>query len=87
MPITEMENNSESVWVKVFANKTSHYMASCYRRPGGTNEDFQLLIDRLDLIRNQHKGKEKLPSFHVLGGFNFRDIDFDQTGLTTHVRL
>ena len=28
MPITEMENNSESVWVKVFANKTSHYVAS-----------------------------------------------------------
>ena len=23
MPITELENNSESVWVKVFANKTS----------------------------------------------------------------
>ena len=28
MPITELENNSESVWVKVFANKTSHYVAS-----------------------------------------------------------
>ena len=23
MPITELENDSESVWVKVFANKTS----------------------------------------------------------------
>ena len=29
----------------------------------------------LDLIRNQHKG-EKLPSVHVLGDFNFRDIDW-----------
>ena len=38
MPITELENNSESVWVKVFANKTSHYVASWYRRPGGTSE-------------------------------------------------
>ena len=27
MPITELENNSESVLVKVFANKTSHYVA------------------------------------------------------------
>ena len=28
MPITELENNSESIWVKVFANKTSHFVAS-----------------------------------------------------------
>ena len=27
MPITELENGSESVWVKVFANKTSHFVA------------------------------------------------------------
>ena len=33
MPITELENNSESVWAKVFANKTSHYVASWYRQP------------------------------------------------------
>ena len=26
MPITELENDSESVWVKVFANKTSHFV-------------------------------------------------------------
>ena len=31
MPITELENDSESVWVKVFANKTSHFVASWYR--------------------------------------------------------
>ena len=24
MPITELENDSESIWVKVFANKISH---------------------------------------------------------------
>ena len=35
MPITELKNNSESVWVKVFANKTSHFVASWYRPPGG----------------------------------------------------
>ena len=28
MPITVLENNSESIWVKVFTNKTSHYVAS-----------------------------------------------------------
>ena len=36
MPITELENNSESVWVKVFANKTSHFVASWYRPPDDT---------------------------------------------------
>ena len=40
MPLSELENNLESVWVKVFANKTSHYVASWYRPPGGSNEDF-----------------------------------------------
>ena len=30
MPITELENDSESIWVKVFANKTSHFVASWY---------------------------------------------------------
>ena len=75
IPITELENNSESVWVKVFANKTSHYVASWYRQPGGTSEDFQLFRDQPDHIRNQHKGK-KLPSVHVLVDFNFRDINW-----------
>ena len=42
MPITELENVSESVWVKVFANKTSHFVASWYRPPGSTGEEFQL---------------------------------------------
>ena len=70
MPITELENNLESVGAKVFANITSHYVASWYRQPGGTSEDFQLFRDQLDHIRNQHKDK-KLPS-----GFNFKDIDW-----------
>ena len=53
MPITELENNSESVWVKVFANKPSHYVVSWYRQPNSTSEAFQLLRDQLDHIRNQ----------------------------------
>ena len=72
MSITELENNSEAVWVKVFANKTSHYVASWYRQPGGTSELFR---DQIDHIRNQHEGK-KFPSVLVLGDFNFRDIDW-----------
>ena len=75
MPIIELKNNSESVWVKVFANKTSHYVASWFRPPNGTSEDFQLFRDLLDHIRNQHKGN-KLPSVHVIGEFNFKDIDW-----------
>ena len=42
MPITELENDSESIWVKVFANKTSHFVASWYWPPGSTSEVFQI---------------------------------------------
>ena len=76
MPITELENNSELVWVKVFANKTSHYVASWYQQPGGTGEDFQLFRDQLDHISGTNTKVKKLPSVHVLGDFNFRDIDW-----------
>ena len=75
MPITELENNSESVWVRAFANKTSHYVASWHRPPNGTSEDFQLFRDQFDSIRNQDNGNN-LPSVHVLGDFNFKDIDW-----------
>ena len=43
MPLTELENKSESVWAKVFANKTSHFIASWYREAIGLCEEFQLL--------------------------------------------
>ena len=74
MPITQLENDWESIWVKVFANKTSHFVASWYRPPGSTSEEFQLFREQLDYIRTHHKGK-KLPSAHVQGDFNFKDID------------
>ena len=73
MPLFELENGSESVWAKIFANKTSHYVASWYCQPGGSGEEFQLFHDQLDHIRTKHKGN-KLPSVHVLGVFNFKDI-------------
>ena len=75
MPITELENDSESIWVKVFANKTSHFVANWYRPPDSTSEEFQLFREQLDYIRTRHTGK-KLPSVHVRGDFNFKDIDW-----------
>ena len=39
------------------------------------NSNFQLFREQLDYIRTHHKGK-KLPSVHVLGDFNFKDIDW-----------
>ena len=73
MPLSELENDSESAWAKVFANKTSYYVASWYRQPGGSCEEFQLFRNQLDHIRTKHKGN-KLPSVHVLGDFNFKYI-------------
>ena len=56
-----------------FLTYSYHYVASWYRHPGGLGEEFQLFRDQLDHIRTKHKGK-KLPSVHVLGDFNFKDI-------------
>ena len=46
-------------------------MASWYRPPGSTSEEFQLFREQLDYIRTH-----KLLSVHVLGDFNFKDIDW-----------
>ena len=40
-------NDSESVWVKVFANKTSHFVASWYRPPGGDLEKLDAQLKSL----------------------------------------
>ena len=50
MPITELENDSESVWVKVFANKTSHFVASWYQPPG---RNLVELTSEIELLRSQ----------------------------------
>ena len=77
MPITELENDSESIWVKVFANKTSHFIASWYRPPGGDLEKLESqlksLESQLEKIKDIHKGN-KPPSVNILGDFNFCDI-------------
>ena len=71
MPITELENNSESVWVKVFVNKTSHYVANWYRQPNGTSEDLSCSEISLTISGTNIKVKT---SVHVLG--DFKDIDW-----------
>ena len=75
MPIAELANDSESICAKVFANKISHFVASEYRPPGSTSEEFHLFREQLEYIRTHHKVK-KLSSVHVLGDFNFKDIDW-----------
>ena len=61
-PITELENDSESVWVKVFANKASHFVASWHRPPGGDLEkldsQLKLLESQLEKIKDIHKGNK-----------------------------
>ena len=73
MLLSELENESESVWAKIFANKTSHYVASWYRQPGGSNEELRLFRGQLDNIGTKHTDN-KLSSAHVVRNFNFKDI-------------
>ena len=61
MPITELENGSESVWVKVFANKTSHFVASWYRPPDGKIEELELFKDQLEKGQNFTQRKQTPP--------------------------
>ena len=65
MPITEFENDSESVWVKVFANKTSYFVASWYQ-PHGRNlveltPAIELLRSQPQKIKSMHKGNPPPP--------------------------
>ena len=59
MPITELENDSDTVWVKVFSNKTSHFVANLYRPPGGdlATLDLQLMSfkSQLEKIKDMNE--------------------------------
>ena len=72
MPITELENDSESVWVKVFTNKTSHFIASWYCRPGGDltklESQLQSFKSQLEKIRDMHKGNKPPPPLSSCSG-------------------
>ena len=54
----------EAVRVKVFADKTSHFVASWYRPPSNTSGEFQLFREQLDCIRTHYKGNKK--SYNIL---------------------
>ena len=54
MPITELENGSESVLIKVFANKTSHFVASWYRPPDGKIEELELFKNQIEKVKTLH---------------------------------
>ena len=73
MPLTELDNDSESVWVKLFVNKKTHFVASWYRPlvdghlPVSDNgndllnslEKFDNLFrEQLDKIKNINKGNK-----------------------------
>ena len=55
------------------ANKTSHFVASWYRPPDSKVDELELLKNQLEKVKTLHNGN-KLPSVHVLGDFNVRDI-------------
>ena len=88
MPITELENDSESVWVKVFTNKTFHFVASWCQLPGRNlaelTSEIDLLRSQLQKIKCMHKGN-KPPSVHVRGGTSTSETLFDQIDLTNQV--
>ena len=74
--LTELDNDSESVWVKLFVNKKTHFVASWYRPPvdghlpvsdNGNDllnslEKFDNLFrEQLDKIKNINKGNNPPP--------------------------
>ena len=69
MPITELENNSESVWVKVFANKTSNFVGSLYQPPGRNLEE---LTSEIELLRSQ---LQKIKSMHKSNKSNKKEMN------------
>ena len=61
----------------VCKHKTSHFVASWYRPPGGDLDKLEWQLtsfkSQLEKIKDIHKGNN-LPSVHILGDFNFCDI-------------
>ena len=83
MPITELENDSESIWVKVFTNKTSHFVASWYRPPEKFDSQLKSLKNQLEKIKDLQKGN-KPPQSIFWGTSTFVTL-FGQTDSANHV--
>ena len=93
MPITELENDSESVWVKVFTNKTSHIVASWYQPPGRNlaelTSEIGLLRSQLQKIKCMHKGNNPPPPptpQSMFWGTSTSETLVGQTDLTNQVQ-
>ena len=87
MPITELENDSESVWVKVFSNRTSYFVASWYQPPGRNlaelTPEIDLLRSQLQKIKCMHKGNK--PPQSMFWGTSTSETLFGQIDLTNQV--
>ena len=79
MPLAELDNGSESVWAKIMVNGSPHFVGSWYRPPDSTCDAFLLFREQLDRIKSICPSN-KLPNVHVLGDFNYGNIDWS-TGL------
>ena len=81
MPLTELINDSESLWIKRFVNKKTHFVASWYRPPvdghlpvsdNGNDllnslEKFDNLFrEQLDKIKNINKGNNPPTHTHLI---------------------
>lgn len=76
-PVVSLQNQSESVWVKILLDGESHYFASWYRPPSSNKDYILQLNDQLDTIRTSQLS-QSLPNIHVLGDFNYSKIPWDK---------
>ena len=87
MPITELENNSESAWIKLSANKTSHFVTIWYHPTGGDlaklESQLEFFESQLEKIKDMHKGNK--PPQSMFWGTSASVILFGQTDSTNQV--
>ena len=69
MPLTELDNDSESVWVKLFVNKKTHFVASWYRPPvnghlpvSDNGNDLLNSLEKFDNLFREHMMRTSLIS-------------------------
>ncbi|MEL7309421.1 MAG: endonuclease/exonuclease/phosphatase family protein, partial [Pseudomonadota bacterium] len=73
--LNELNNDSESIWVKVKIDGSYHYIGNWYRAPQEKVQNIEYLRQQLEMIRNMNN-KEKLPNIHILGDLNYRHISW-----------
>ena len=78
-PLNELENDSESVWIKIKIGESFHYVGNWYRAPNKKADDIELLRGQLEKIENELGKGSKRPKIHILGDFNYRSIKWPKT--------